>query len=207
VCCGVDDNPKDTLSQGGTFCGVPWPHWLHERGVQQHLLWPSELSGGDSSVDTPSHSHPPAGGGAAAMPVKATSQSLWHAKLFPAGPKGWGAPLAMWLMGALSEPIEAPSPSGTAAQGGTGAQGSGTGRAAAGEGSLAGAWRRCERVSLAELHERVDSPPYAAGSTRWLPPLPEVGPQTSDPPCCCLAGHGALQRSSLSLRAMTPRAD
>ena len=49
LCCGVDDNPKDSVNKGGTFLGRPWLSWMRERGVQAVDLWPDVSLKGESS--------------------------------------------------------------------------------------------------------------------------------------------------------------
>ncbi|GJP66903.1 hypothetical protein CLOP_g23780 [Closterium sp. NIES-67] len=78
LCCGVDDNPKLSVSGGGSFCGRPWGLWLKERGLKAADLWPETDNQGRPI-------HP--------------KQDLWSALLFPILPRGSGLPLAMWLLG------------------------------------------------------------------------------------------------------------
>ncbi|KAL5537911.1 hypothetical protein UlMin_021753 [Ulmus minor] len=75
VYCGLHDNPKDSLSKDGTFCGKPWNKVLHDLGIQENDLW--------SSSD-----------------IK--DKCLWNAKIFPIISYFEMLDLATWLMG-LSE--------------------------------------------------------------------------------------------------------
>lgn len=75
VYCGLHDNPKDSLSKGGTFCGKPWKKVLLDLGIQESDLWSS------------SGSH---------------EKCLWNAKIFPIYSYFEMLNLASWLMG-LSE--------------------------------------------------------------------------------------------------------
>ena len=71
--CGVDDNPKAGVGEGGTMCGRSWEGWMRDHGVEESELWG-------------------VGGG----------RSLWTAALFPLLPSPKHClQLAMWLMGAL----------------------------------------------------------------------------------------------------------
>uniref|UniRef100_A0A6P4A5M3 bifunctional fucokinase/fucose pyrophosphorylase isoform X1 n=1 Tax=Ziziphus jujuba TaxID=326968 RepID=A0A6P4A5M3_ZIZJJ len=75
VYCGLHDNPKDSLSKGGTFCGKPWRKVLFDLGIQERDLWSS------------SGNH---------------EKCLWNAKIFPIHSYFEMLNLASWLMG-LSE--------------------------------------------------------------------------------------------------------
>ncbi|RAL47638.1 hypothetical protein DM860_011376 [Cuscuta australis] len=73
VYCGLHDNPKILLSEGGTFCGKPWRNILDDIGIQETDLW----RGSEESCD----------------------RCLWNAKLFPVLPYFDMLSLAKWLMG------------------------------------------------------------------------------------------------------------
>ncbi|KAF3439829.1 hypothetical protein FNV43_RR18107 [Rhamnella rubrinervis] len=75
VYCGLHDNPKDSLSRGGTFCGRPWKKVLIDLGIEESDLW--SLSG-------------------------IHEKCLWNAKIFPIHSYFEMLNLASWLMG-LSE--------------------------------------------------------------------------------------------------------
>ncbi|GJP45147.1 hypothetical protein CLOM_g4560, partial [Closterium sp. NIES-68] len=85
LCCGVDDNPKLSLSGGGSFCGRPWKLWLRDRGLLETDVWP----------DTDNQGRP--------IHLK---QDLWNALLFPILPRGSGLPLAMWLLGTFPPTLD-----------------------------------------------------------------------------------------------------
>lgn len=72
VYCGLHDNPKDSLSRGGTFCGKPWKKVLIDLGIEESDLW--SLSG-------------------------IHEKCLWNAKLFPIHSYLEMLNLASWLMG------------------------------------------------------------------------------------------------------------
>lgn len=72
VYCGLHDNPKDSLSKDGTFCGKPWKKVLHDLGIQESDLWSS------SGVQ---------------------EKCLWNAKIFPVLPYFDMLDLASWLIG------------------------------------------------------------------------------------------------------------
>ncbi|XP_024024127.1 bifunctional fucokinase/fucose pyrophosphorylase [Morus notabilis] len=72
VYCGLHDNPKDTLSEDGTFCGKPWKKVLYDLGIQESDLWSS------SGVQ---------------------KKCLWNAKIFPVLSYFEMLDLASWLMG------------------------------------------------------------------------------------------------------------
>ncbi|CAI5462608.1 unnamed protein product [Closterium sp. Yama58-4] len=67
LCCGVDDNPKLSLSGGGSFCGRPWGLWLGDRGLKETDIWPGELS---------SHLFSPHSPGSICMLCQALSQQF-----------------------------------------------------------------------------------------------------------------------------------
>lgn len=72
VYCGLHDNPKETLSEDGTFCGKPWKKVLYDLGIQESDLWSS------SGVQ---------------------KKCLWNAKIFPVLSYFEMLDLASWLMG------------------------------------------------------------------------------------------------------------
>lgn len=72
VYCGLHDNPKNSLSRDGTFCGKPWKKVLDELKIQERDLW--------NLVGT-------------------QEKCLWNAKIFPILPYFEMLRLAMWLMG------------------------------------------------------------------------------------------------------------
>ena len=76
VYCGLHDNPKDSVSRSGTFCGKPWDKVLHDLGIQESDLWST----------TGTH-----------------EKCLWNAKIFPILSYFEMLILAEWLMG-LSDP-------------------------------------------------------------------------------------------------------
>lgn len=72
VYCGLHDNPKNSLSRDGTFCGRPWKKVLHDLGIQETDLWSSTVL---------------------------QDRCLWNAKIFPVLPYFEMLTLATWLMG------------------------------------------------------------------------------------------------------------
>ncbi|ONI23519.1 hypothetical protein PRUPE_2G192700 [Prunus persica] len=72
VYCGLHDNPKNSVSKDGTFCGKPWRKVLHDLGIQENDLWSS----------TGTH-----------------EKCLWNAKIFPILSYFEMLNLASWLMG------------------------------------------------------------------------------------------------------------
>ncbi|KAF5204955.1 Bifunctional fucokinase/fucose pyrophosphorylase [Thalictrum thalictroides] len=72
IYCGLHDNPKNSYSRDGTFCGKPWKRVLHDLGIQESDLW--------SLSDT-------------------HDKCLWNAKIFPILPYFDMLSLALWLMG------------------------------------------------------------------------------------------------------------
>lgn len=79
VYCGLHDNPKDSLSRDGTFCGKPWDTVLHDLGIQENDLW---------SV------------------TSAHEKCLWNAKIFPLLSYIEMLSLAAWLMGVSDQKTE-----------------------------------------------------------------------------------------------------
>ncbi|KAH7862406.1 hypothetical protein Vadar_004424 [Vaccinium darrowii] len=77
VYCGLHDNPKNSLSRGGTFCGKPWEKVLDDLGIQETDLWSSTIS---------------------------QEKCLWNAKIFPILSYFEMLHVATWLMG-LSDQI------------------------------------------------------------------------------------------------------
>ncbi|KAM6583835.1 hypothetical protein CsatB_010837 [Cannabis sativa] len=75
VYCGLHDNPKESISKGGTFCGKPWNKVLHDLQIEESDLWSS------SGI---------------------LEKCLWNAKIFPVCSYFEMLDLASWLMG-LSE--------------------------------------------------------------------------------------------------------
>ncbi|KAI4364684.1 hypothetical protein MLD38_020741 [Melastoma candidum] len=71
VYCGLHDNPKNTYSRKGTFCGKPWKKVLYDLAIEQVDLW-----------SNPSQDN-----------------CLWNAKLFPITSYSEMLDLATWLMG------------------------------------------------------------------------------------------------------------
>lgn len=72
VYCGLHDNPKNSLSRNGTFCGKPWKKVLVDLGIQESDLWSSTVL---------------------------QDRCLWNAKIFPVLPYFEMLTLATWLMG------------------------------------------------------------------------------------------------------------
>ncbi|KAM3746699.1 hypothetical protein ACB098_06G221100 [Castanea mollissima] len=72
VYCGLHDNPKNSLSRNGTFCGKPWKKVLLDLGIQESDLWSS---------------------------TALQDRCLWNAKIFPVLPYFEMLSLATWLMG------------------------------------------------------------------------------------------------------------
>lgn len=72
VYCGLHDNPKDSVSSNGTFCGKPWKRVLHDLRIQESDLWSSNVNSG---------------------------KCLWNAKIFPILSYFEMLNLASWLMG------------------------------------------------------------------------------------------------------------
>ncbi|GAY45752.1 hypothetical protein CUMW_091760 [Citrus unshiu] len=72
VYCGLHDNPKNSLTKDGTFCGKPWQKVWHDLGIQESDLWSSTGS---------------------------QEKCLWNAKIFPILSYSEMLTLATWLMG------------------------------------------------------------------------------------------------------------
>ncbi|KAJ8748543.1 hypothetical protein K2173_003444 [Erythroxylum novogranatense] len=72
VYCGLHDNPKNSLTIGGTFCGKPWDRVLHDLSIQERDLWNSQ---------------------------DVQEMCLWNAKIFPILSYSEMLNLASWLMG------------------------------------------------------------------------------------------------------------
>lgn len=72
VYCGLHDNPKNSLSRDGTFCGKPWMKVFHDLCIQESDLWASTVT---------------------------QDKCLWNAKIFPILPYFEMLALATWLMG------------------------------------------------------------------------------------------------------------
>ncbi|KAL6982129.1 fucokinase [Sarracenia purpurea var. burkii] len=72
VYCGLYDNPKNSLSRDGTFCGKPWKKVFDDLGIEETDLW--------SSIAT-------------------SEKCLWNAKIFPILSYFEMISLATWLMG------------------------------------------------------------------------------------------------------------
>ncbi|GLT84815.1 hypothetical protein SLE2022_030280 [Rubroshorea leprosula] len=75
VFCGLHDNPKNSITRDGTFCGKPWEKVMHDLDIQESDLWTSTSS---------------------------QEKCLWNAKLFPILSYFEMLNVGMWLMG-LSE--------------------------------------------------------------------------------------------------------
>ncbi|XP_062155727.1 bifunctional fucokinase/fucose pyrophosphorylase [Alnus glutinosa] len=76
VYCGLHDNPKNSLSRDGTFCGKPWKKVFHDLCIQESDLWASTVT---------------------------QDKCLWNAKIFPILPYFEMLTLATWLMGLSDE--------------------------------------------------------------------------------------------------------
>ncbi|KAG6725658.1 bifunctional fucokinase/fucose pyrophosphorylase isoform X3 [Carya illinoinensis] len=72
VYCGLHDNPKNSLSRDGTFCGRPWKKVLHDLGIQETDLWSSTVM---------------------------QDKCLWNANIFAILPYFEMLTLATWLTG------------------------------------------------------------------------------------------------------------
>ncbi|KAK4418497.1 Bifunctional fucokinase/fucose pyrophosphorylase [Sesamum alatum] len=72
VYCGLHDNPKNSISKDGTFCGKPWKKVLGDLRIHDADLW-----GHKESKD----------------------KCLWNAKIFPVLSYSEMLQLATWLMG------------------------------------------------------------------------------------------------------------
>lgn len=79
VYCGLHDNPKSSLSKGGTFCGKPWEKVLYDLDIQEGDLWSS--TGGQEKC-------------------------LWNAKIFPILSYSEMLNLATWFMGLSDQKTE-----------------------------------------------------------------------------------------------------
>jgi fucokinase len=73
IYCGIHDNPKKLVKEGGTFCGKPWTCLLHNLDIEETDLWCSQ------------------------------DKCLWNAKLFPMVTLPEMLDIGMWLMGPLSD--------------------------------------------------------------------------------------------------------
>ncbi|PSS23519.1 Fucose-1-phosphate guanylyltransferase [Actinidia chinensis var. chinensis] len=72
VYCGLHDNPKNSLSTNGTFCGKPWGKVMEDLGIPETDLWSSTVT---------------------------QEMCLWNAKIFPILSYFEMLGLATWLMG------------------------------------------------------------------------------------------------------------
>ncbi|KAL8494886.1 hypothetical protein ACS0TY_019160 [Phlomoides rotata] len=72
VYCGVHDNPKNSLSKDGTFCGKPWRKVLVDLGINETDLWGTK---------------------------ERKDMCLWNAKIFPVLSYYEMLHSATWLMG------------------------------------------------------------------------------------------------------------
>ncbi|KAL2490246.1 Bifunctional fucokinase/fucose pyrophosphorylase [Abeliophyllum distichum] len=79
VYCGLHDNPKNSLSKDGTFCGKPWKKVLDDLGIQDTDLWGSK---------------------------EVKDKCLWNAKIFPVRHYPEMLQLASWLMGLSNQEDE-----------------------------------------------------------------------------------------------------
>ncbi|XP_038977769.1 bifunctional fucokinase/fucose pyrophosphorylase [Phoenix dactylifera] len=79
IYCGLQDNPKNSIEKGGTFCGKPWRKVLHDLKIQETDLW------GFSATQ---------------------EKCLWNAKLFPILSPSEMLNLGMWLMGSTNNNCE-----------------------------------------------------------------------------------------------------
>lgn len=79
IYCGLQDNPKNSIEKGGTFCGKPWRKVLHDLKVQESDLW------GFSATQ---------------------EKCLWNAKLYPILSPSEMLNLGMWLMGSTNNNCE-----------------------------------------------------------------------------------------------------
>ncbi|XP_048132402.1 bifunctional fucokinase/fucose pyrophosphorylase isoform X4 [Rhodamnia argentea] len=79
VYCGLLDNPKNSLSKLGTFCGKPWKRVLNDLGISEGDLWSTT---GDQD------------------------RCLWNARLFPVLSYFEMLNLATWLMGLSDQKTE-----------------------------------------------------------------------------------------------------
>lgn len=80
VYCGLHDNPKNSFSRDGTFCGKPWSKVLDDLGIHETDLW--------NSAGT-------------------QEKCLWNAKIFPVLSYFEMLSLATWLMGLSNQRNEA----------------------------------------------------------------------------------------------------
>lgn len=76
VYCGLHDNPKNSISQDGTFCGKPWIKVLGDLEIHDADLWGSK-------------------------DIK--DKCLWNAKIFPVLSYPKMLQLATWVMGLTNE--------------------------------------------------------------------------------------------------------
>ncbi|XP_022975550.1 bifunctional fucokinase/fucose pyrophosphorylase-like isoform X2 [Cucurbita maxima] len=72
VYCGLHDNPKMSVSKGGTFCGKPWKKVLQDLGIEESDLWAT---------------------------AGTQEKCLWNARIFPVLSYFEMLTLAVWLMG------------------------------------------------------------------------------------------------------------
>ncbi|EPS66381.1 hypothetical protein M569_08383, partial [Genlisea aurea] len=72
VYCCLHDNPKDSISDDGTFCGRRWTKFFADLGISDSDIWDSK---------------------------EMNDKSLWNAKIFPVLPYTRMLELATWLMG------------------------------------------------------------------------------------------------------------
>lgn len=79
VYCGLHDNPKNSISKDGTFCGKPWEKLLHDLGIEESDLWSGTIS---------------------------QDKCLWNAKIYPILSYGEMLSLATWLMGLANQKTE-----------------------------------------------------------------------------------------------------
>lgn len=79
VYCGIHDNPKISVSKGGTFCGKPWKKVLQDLGIEESDLW---------------------------ITAGTQEKCLWNARIFPVISYFEMLTLAMWLMGLSDKKME-----------------------------------------------------------------------------------------------------
>ncbi|PKA46527.1 Bifunctional fucokinase/fucose pyrophosphorylase [Apostasia shenzhenica] len=72
IYCGLQDNPKKSVEDDGTFCGKPWRKFLIDLGIQEADLWSSP---------------------------HAEDKCLWSAKIFPILSPSKMLTSCMWLIG------------------------------------------------------------------------------------------------------------
>ncbi|MBL7154184.1 MAG: hypothetical protein ISS79_10750 [Phycisphaerae bacterium] len=75
-CYGIDDTFKDTIEEGGSFCGIDVLEWLKAVGAEPGDVWDAE--------------------------IRASDRSIWNARMFPAVKTHSGYRRWLWMLDVAS---------------------------------------------------------------------------------------------------------